>query len=372
MKETSVNQNALKHKFNRALLTRMAESLSRHHPEFDSKAFVRLEKTFEALEMKPRVLAIRDELKRHLPSNFKESLSIILKSLKEESLEGFDIWPYAEFVQFYGIEDASLSLNALVEITRVFTSEWAVRPFIRKYRDQTLQFLLECARSSDVNVRRWASEGCRPRLPWGERLNELIQNPKLTLPILEVLKDDPELFVRKSVANHLNDITKDHPEFVVEILTRWNREADPGHRQKIEWITRHSLRTLIKAGHSGALRLIGVSTQVKCRLRQLKLNQKKYRLGEKVQISFEVHSLSSRNQKLVVDYVVHYVRANGKKSAKVFKLRSFELGGKEKIQIQKAHPLKQVTVRKHYPGLHEIDIQINGKKFGKLRFSLEL
>jgi 3-methyladenine DNA glycosylase AlkC len=366
------NEQALKHLFGAELLKRVANSLGSVYPAFDRKHFQGLMPALKPLEMKPRVRLLRDELKKLLPQDYKKALGILVKSGTSGKLDGFDLWPYTEFIQTYGLENPEISLDALRELTSVFTSEWAVRPFIKRYPDQTMRYLLKCAGDKNEHIRRWASEGTRPRLPWGERLHDFVRDPKPTLPILEKLKFDPELYVRKSVANHLNDIAKDHPRLVVKVLTKWKKEAGEKHAAKANWIIHRSLRTLIKKGDSGALELIGVSKKTEIKFLEFKIKQKKIKLGERIDFEFEIHSLSKNSQKLVVDYIVHFVKANRSTTPKVFKLKTIDLAAKEKLSIVKSHHFKKITTRDYYSGLHFLEIQINGVAAGKREWKLEV
>jgi len=363
------NPKAFKLWINQALLQRMAESLAEVSNTFDSKQFLALASSLDALEMKPRVLLIRDQLRKQLPEDFKVATQILLKSLQSDRLKGFDLWPYTEFIQTYGLQDLELSLRALEELTQRFTSEFAVRPFIRSHTSDTLKFLEKCTSHTNVHIRRWASEGSRPRLPWGEKLHLLIEKPKLTLAILERLKHDPELYVRKSVANHLNDIAKDHPDLVVGLLKKWQSSAGK-HSESIDWIIHRSLRTLIKNGHPGALELIGASQKIKIAIRGLQLNKKNLKMNDRLEFKFDLHSQATKEQKIVVDYIVHFVKGNKKTAPKVFKLKTFSIKSKEKISIIKRHHFKEITTRVYYSGVHQIEIQVNGKIFAKSNFIL--
>ena len=370
--EEPENENALKHLFNRQLLKRMSDGLAGAHPAFDRKHFMGLMPTLEKLEMKSRVRLLRDEIRQQLPAEFPKALEILLRSMKAGKLQSFDLWPYTEFVQTYGLDDPQISLEALKEMTRVFTAEWAIRPFIQKYPEETMKFLLRCARDSDVHLRRWASEGSRPRLPWGERLHEFVRDPAPTLPILNILKFDSELYVRKSVANHLNDISKDHPELVVQVLGDWQKQAGSEHAAKIDWIIHRSLRTLIKNGHAGALVLIGVSPNAALKLVDLKVRRKKIKLGERMEFQFTVHSQSSKPQALVVDYIIHFVKANRRLAPKVFKLKRIEIPARGRIQIEKSHHFKKITTRDYHPGKHLLETQINGRVVGRQEWILSI
>ncbi|MGZ5279780.1 MAG: DNA alkylation repair protein, partial [Pseudobdellovibrionaceae bacterium] len=222
------------------------------------------------------------------------------------------------------------------------------------------------------HVRRWASEGSRPRLPWGERLQDFVRDPSPTLPILEQLKFDPELYVRESVSNHLNDIAKDHPDLVVRILTGWKKEAGIKHADKVDWIIRRSLRTLIKDGHAGALKLIGISQKVKIQLVDFTVVKKRIKMGDRIQFEFEIQSLSNQPHDLVIDYIIHFVKSNKRTAPKVFKLKMIELPAKGKIRIEKKHHIKKITTREYYSGLHVLEIQVNGIVAGKQEWHLEV
>jgi 3-methyladenine DNA glycosylase AlkC len=363
---------ALKDLFDKTCVKRIGLALSAASPSFDLKSFQKLIPALETLEMKPRVLLIRDGIHAHLPANYKKAVEIILSSTGKGTLRGFDLWPFTEFIQAHGLEDRPTSLNALKKLTILFTGEFGVRPFIREHQKETLDFLLTCAADKNVHVRRWATEGSRPRLPWGEKLHGLVKDPRPTLPILELLKFDEELYVRKSVANHLNDIAKDHPELVIKTLGRWKKEARGGDLVKLTWVIRHALRTLIKEGNPEALKLLGVSQKIHIKATDLKLDQKSYKLGERMSFSFDLESPGPQDQKIVVDYIVHFMKANRSLSGKVFKLKTFTLRAGEKLKISKTHHLKQITTRVFHPGLHELEIQINGKVYLKKSWDLVL
>lgn len=363
--EPNANPQALKHLISQSIVRRMAQAIEEVYPKFDQTSFIQAAKKLEPLEMKPRVQLIREELRKHLPQDYSQALQILINSLRKNTLDSFDLWPYSDYIQTYGLDHLKLSLDALKKLTPLFTSEFAVRPFLKRYPNETLEYLRVCAQDDQVDIRRWASEGTRPRLPWGERLNLFIEDPSLTFEILEILKFDPELYVRKSVANHLNDIAKDHPMQVIHLLSQWKESTAPEHVAKVDWIIQKALRTLIKAGDPGALKLIGVSSQPKIKFKDFKLNKKQYKMNERIEFNFKIQSASSRSQKLVVDYIIHFAKANQKMSSKVFKLRTFLLPAKAELTVIKTHSLKQVTTRKHYSGVHYLEIQINGRVLGR-------
>ena len=371
MKNEKENENALKHMYDQAHLKRMGVAMKKAWPKFDSAALEALSKNFDALEMKPRVRAIRDELKRQLPSDYPKALAILMKAVESKKLSSFDYWPFSEFIQSHGLDHLEESLEALQKLAVVFTSEWAIRPYLTHHQRPTLKFLERAAKHSHTSVRRWASEGSRPRLPWGERLGAFVKDPKYTSRILDTLKYDDELFVRKSVANHLNDIAKDHPDYVVKVLTDWNAGAPQRHRSKIQWITRHALRSLIKAGHPGALKLLGVDPNIRVTLENLDVKPKKLHFGESLKFDFRLTLKEKSSHKLVVDYVIDFVKANGNTAPKVFKLKTVQLVPGQTVAISKSHAIRKITTRDYFPGKHSISIQVNGKVVGKADWYLK-
>lgn len=365
-------QSAFKLWINKGLLERMAESISTVYADFDRQKLIHLAPKLDSLELKDRVRRVRDELRCLLPQKYRTALKILIMSLDAGNLKGFDLWPYTEFIQTYGIEDLDASLPALKKITPLFTSEFAIRPFIRKYPEQALSFLKSCAKDSNVHVRRWASEGSRARLPWGEKLEILIQNPTLTLEILETLKHDPDLYVRKSVSNHLNDLAKDHADWVIEVLSRWKLNCKPAHAKKINWIIYRSLRNLIKKGHPKAMNLIGVNCNAKVKVTPVQLNKKFFRLNDTIEFNFAICSIAKKQQKIIIDYIIHHVKANKETTPKIFKLKNILLEPNQKISILKKHSLKKITTRKYYPGVHLLEIQVNGKVLMWAEWTLSL
>ncbi len=365
--------SAFKHWMSEGLVKRMSAHIRSHYPAFDSKKFEKLIPQLLTLELKARTRLIAEKLHEHLPQNYLKALEIILlTSSKPKSpqapLKGFDLWPFTEFIQLYGLDHAEESLVALTDLTQKFTAEFAVRPFLLKHQSLSFKYLHQLTDHPVHHVRRWVSEGSRPRLPWGERLGFLVKNPTPTLELLEKLKYDDELYVRKSVANHLNDITKDHPTIVIKTLIRWKKEAAQKDQAKISWITRHSLRGLIKQGHPGALKLIGVNTQMNFKLRGLKLDKKSLKVGDKIHFEFELQSM--QKGLVVIDYLMHYKKSRGD-AGKVFKLTQKSLKPGEWLAVQKSHSFKPVTTRVLYPGKHHIEILANGKSLGKISFELK-
>jgi 3-methyladenine DNA glycosylase AlkC len=271
-----------------------------------------------------------------------------------------------DFVAAYGLEHLDLSLGALYELTKRFTAEGAIRTFLQRYPEQTLAQLAEWASDPNCHVRRLVSEGTRPRLPLAPRLRAFVKDPRPVLALLELLKADPVLMVRRSVANNLNDIAKDHPDLVVETLARWKQAADPG----TEWIIGHAARTLLKQGHTGALALLGYGAETAISPASLQLSQTSVRMGEDLVFAIEIQSTADAPQNLMIDYVVHQRKANGKLAPKVFKLARKRLGPRETLNLTKRHAFRLLSTRVYYPGRHALELQINGQRWGWQEFEL--
>jgi len=341
------------------------------YAEFDTHQFVRqATQGLEALEFHARVKHFSDALEACLPP-VPEALKIIVKSLPEplpdcESVtEGWLMWPLGKFIDEYGLGHYEESMKAMKELTMRLTAEFPVRAFIEQDPERCMGDLLALSTHPNPHVRRWCSEGCRPRLPWGRQLHYLVSDPSLIWPILENLKDDPELYVRRSVANNLNDISKDHPKEVVKRCGKWLEQATVER----QWIVKHGLRTLLKQGDASALRLLGFRAPRQIQA-TLKLEPSQVQLGESVDMQVELKNTGKKSQLLMLDYVIHYLRQNGQPSAKVFKWKIVTLEKDEHVTISKKHPMKKTSVRVLYPGVHQVEIQVNGALLasGSFRF----
>lgn len=298
-----------------------------------------------------------------LPGSFREKVEV-LHSLAPKIEHGFVAIFLSDFVASFGLHDFDFSLDALRDFTKHGSAEFAVRPFLMADQKRTLKTMRRWAEDECEHVRRLASEGSRPRLPWGMRLPSLVADPSPTTPILEALKEDSALYVRKSVANHLNDITKDHPEWVMERLEGWDLRDE---RQS--WIAKHACRTLIKRGHPRTLQLFGFAEGADVDA-TLSVSPTSLSLGQRLVISAAVTSTSRRPQRLVIDYVIHYVKASGGSAAKVFKWTEAELKAGEKLELSKSQVIRDFTTRKHYSGHHKLELQINGQRVASAAFDL--
>jgi 3-methyladenine DNA glycosylase AlkC len=365
---------AFKHWINPGVVERMAQSLSAASSvkKFDAKLFLEVSAQLTPLELKQRVGAIRKQLRETLPQDYLQALRILVTSAERGDLKQFELWPYLDFIQHYGLEHVSESLEAMKQLTPLFSAEFAVRPFLARHPKQVFNQLRKWARDRDPHVRRWTSEGTRPRLPWGEKLTDSVKDPSSGLEILSLLKNDESLYVRKSVANHLNDIAKDHPLLVIRALKSWKREPECRQAPHFQFVLKHSLRSLVKQGHVDALALLGVDHNVRVAVRNFRVSPEKVRMPGHLELSFELQSKETRSQKIIVDYVIHYRKKNGELSPKVFKLKTLVLKPGEKISIQKKHPLKKITTRVYYSGLHQAEIQVSGKRLARLPWTLKV
>ncbi len=364
----------LKEFYNEKLVKTIAADLGRAWPPFDREGFV--ESILPALEHKSlteRAMHITETMYRYLPASYGEALEILLASFGPElkanqvsGMEPFYYLPHANYVACYGLEHFELSMNALLEITKRFTAEGAIRPFIQRYPEQTLRQLSGWAKDKNVHVRRLVSEGTRPRLPWASHLEAYRKDPRPVIALLEQLKTDPELYVRRSVANNINDITKDNPGIALQTLKQWATIDDEG----TQWIIRHSLRSLVKQADPQALRILGYPVPPKVKLERFELRSDRIKLGENLEFELVMVSEAKKNQALMLDYRVHFMKANGKLAPKVFKLSKKALKPGERIHLSKKHPIKPISTRKYYPGTHRLELQVNGQKMGDLAFEL--
>ena len=342
----------------------IAAELSAVSPAFDNKRFLRETlATLESLTLMERLRHVSERLHAALPLSYKSALDA-LRRLAPRLNNKFVTMVLPDFVALYGAHEFETSMEALRFFTRFGSAEFAVRHFLRRDLEQTLAVMEQWTKDDDEHVRRLASEGSRPRLPWSFRLEPLILDPTPVARILDNLKTDSSLYVRKSVANHLNDITKDHPGWVLERVRAW-----PLDDARTTWIVRHALRTLIKKGDREALAVIGAGAEAQVELSQLSVKPSKIRLGDTITLSFALTSTSPKAQKLVVDYAVHYVRP-GRPSRKVFKLKTLSVEPGARAVFSRKQTIVDFTTRSHHAGKHEVEVLVNGQVRGRAAFTL--
>ncbi len=365
---------------NPALVRAAVPALQRAWPFFDGERFASLAcEGLEALELKARAMHVCAALEATLPANFAAAADVIEAALAPAEpadadaptndptggLRGWILWPVGEYIARHGQEQPQRALAALHALTQRFTAEFAIRPFIVRHPALVFATLRRWTTDASPHVRRLVSEGSRPRLPWGLRLQSLVQDPSPTLPLLAALQDDPSDYVRRSVANHLNDIAKDHPQVVVD----WLRTHLPGAPAPRRALLRHASRTLVKQGHPGVMKAWGLGSAWRGEA-VLTLTPRRVKLGDGITFTLQLRSNSARVQKLAVDYAVHHVKADGSRTPKVFKGWTIELPARGEATLVKRHSLRPVTTRRYHPGEHGLVVQVNGRPVAESTFAL--
>jgi 3-methyladenine DNA glycosylase AlkC len=356
---------------------RIAEALKRAHPAFSLPRFSKgLETALEPLELKQRMHLIADRVEAGLPAHPPELFSILAKTLATDEadtrgLRGFLVWPLTEIVARRGLapEHFAESMQLFSKMTKCFTAEFAIRPFLRVHRERTLEQLHAWCEHPDEHVRRLVSEGSRPLLPWGGNLPELLESPHPTLKLLEKLHRDPSDYVRLSVSNHLNDFSKHHPELVIETLTRWQK-ANPDD-PRLAKLARHACRTLLKSGHPGALEFHGYGSAKLLEIEIFELAKNSVTLGGHLDYRLVVRNSSRRPLRVMFDYAVLHRKANDTLSPKVFKGRTRELAAGARWEITGRHSVKPITTRVYHAGMHGFEPRLNGRAFPALEFMLK-
>ena len=370
------NPNAFKHGLGEGAVRRIAWNLRVAEASFPDQAFVRTAMSgLEALELKARVKHIAGALRQHLPDDEREAIDVLVRAGEawdaggpDSATTGFAAWPVIEFIGEYGLEHFEASMAALRKLTPLFSAEFAIRGFIERYQAQALALLAIWSGDPNAHVRRLVSEGTRPRLPWGRRLRSFQDDPLPVLKLIEKLRDDESEYVRRSVANNLNDIAKDHPEIVIDTCRRWTEGASAERR----WIIKRATRTLVKEGHPAALSLLGFDPQAKIVVESFSLAPGQLKLGDELRFSFDIRSESDQRQPLAIDYAVHHVKRTGDRAPKVFKLKTLDLSPGATVSIAKTHRIREITTRKYYSGRHALEILINGRSHAMAEFDLEV
>lgn len=351
--------------FNEGVIRDIARDLKRAEPSFADRRFVAAAlKGLGPLSLTGRAAHIASAMRTFLPEDFSQAAAILMRSLgkRHESSDTFGMAPFkylphTMFVAAHGLGHFEASMQLQLELTQRFSAEFSIRAFLNHHPASTYARLVEWAQHDDVHVRRLVSEGTRPRLPWAPRLRQFQLDPAPVLALLEQLKDDPELYVRRSVANSLNDIAKDHPDLAIATCRRWLKGAS-AERQ---WIVRHALRMLVKQGHPGALNLMGVGQKARIRMTRIRVAPPRARMGGTVTVTAVLESAARSEQELLVDYAVHYMKASGRTSPKVFKLKRLTLPARASVPIAFKIKLRDLSTRKHYPGRHTIELLVNGR-----------
>lgn len=356
---------ALKDQFDAALFRHVSTALAAIEPRFSAKIFrQRGLEGLDALNLLQRLRRLTDAVHAALPLAYPQVLAA-LRQLAPQLPRGLPSLMPPDYVSVHGRAHFDESMEALKFFTPFGSSEFGVRPFLAQDLSRALRWMEKWSRDSCEHVRRLASEGCRPRLPWAARLPELIRDPHPVAPILENLRADPSAYVRKSVANHLNDIAKDHPEWVLERLAHWPRD-----HPATAWISRHALRTLIKQGDRRALALLGAGEPPQLTVTGFSAKPTRLRLGQRFTLEAQLRADAHQEQRLVIDYAIHYVKKSARPSRKVFKWKEITLAPGEHVILRKDQTIRDFTTRTHHPGRHDIELLVNGETLAKTHFDL--
>lgn len=360
---------------------RSAAHLARTDGSFDADRFCRdVLPQLGALELKARAMCVATALEQHLSSDFSAAADHLERALapiaadkdtaadaETGGLQGWFLWAAGEYVARRGMVHPARALECLRAMTQRFTAEFAIRPFVVNHPTLVFETLAQWTTDPSDHVRRLVSEGTRPRLPWGMQLPALIADPSPSLPLLLALLDDPSEYVRRSVANHLNDIARDHPELVADWVERHLPEASPARRK----LLRHASRTLIKNAHPRVMQAWGAGTPFNGTV-DFSIAPGTIRLGERVSLEVTLRSHGATDQSLEIDYVVHHVKADGRTTPKVFKGWKTTVRSGATVTLSRRHAVKAITTRRYYAGVHRVTIQVNGTTVADAAFELRL
>lgn len=372
----------MKNVFNKALIDLTASHINRQFTDFDQTAFIELAShDLEHRELKDRANQIYLALKEYLPQNFEDAVEILLSTLlpvednveldklssSDSGLVGWIVLPYTQYIGELGQGNLALSLDALKQLTKRFTSEFGIRYLLLSHPNETLSIIQSWCDDPCHHVRRLVSEGTRPLLPWAMQLPVFKQQPSFIIPLLTQLKNDESEYVRRSVANNLNDIAKHHPDLVADLAEKWLVGADKNTLRMVK----HGCRTLIKQGHKKTLSLFGYDSPINISV-SVTTAQKTVLFGESLSVAILIKNNAEQPQNILLDYVVYHQKANGKLTPKVFKWKTLVLAANEQIELTKSHVFKAISTRKYYSGSHKYAIQINGKELAEHEFNLTM
>lgn len=344
----------------------MGRALQSVHSGFDPARFTSavVNKQFLTMELMDRVNCAARGLQPFLPPDYDRAVKVLIKAAPD--LGEFENWILTSFVHQFGLDHFDTSVRALEEMTKHGTAEFAVRPFILAEPERMLQVLHRWALSGDEHVRRLAAEGSRPRGVWTVHLTPFKQDPRPVIKLLEKLKADPSLYVRKAVANNLNDISRDNPDLAIKTVIRWLGNRD----EKSTWIVKRALRTLLKQSDPRVFALLGFTASPQITVSALTLSAQRIKIGGQLEVSFEVRSKSASPQRLMIDYRILFLKKSGKQSPKLFKLTETEIAPMAVKEFSLRRSFRNLSTRKYSKGIHRIEILINGCKQRDEQFTL--
>lgn len=372
----------MKNFYNLPLIELTAKLLANRYSEFNQQGFI----NFAANDLANRELKDRSNqiflgFKKYLPADYRTSVELLLSTLApvvddqdlnelcstEAGLAGWIVMPMTQYVGELGQDDLVFSMEALRQLTKRFTSEFGIRYFLIEQPEASMAILESWIQDPCKHVRRLVSEGTRPLLPWAMQIPEFKRHPMPVIQLLERLKNDESEYVRRSVANNLNDIAKNQPDLVADIATQWLKQAN-NNRQRL---VKHACRTLIKKGHTQALAAFGYYSVEMLEV-TLTINSAQVEFGNHQEFTCEITNPTSQSHKILLDYVIYHQKANGKLAPKVFKWKELELAAGQSVTLSKKHAFVPITTRKYYQGEHACAVQLNGVEQEAIGFYLNL
>lgn len=353
----------LKNIYNAEYINNLGSKIKNQFSKFkkDDFGLAILSQNWSDLELKSRMSKITEMLFVYLPKEYEKAIEIILKVAPD--FGGYHGIFFPNYVEKYGQKYWEVSIKALEKLTVYSTSEFAVRPFIQNNPEKMMKVMLKWSKHQNEHIRRLASEGCRPRLPWAMALPAFKKDPRLILPILENLKNDTSEYVRRSVANNLNDITKDNPEIVLKIASQWY-----GKNENTDRLLKHAMRSMLKKGETNALKIFGLGKTKGLSLSNFKVDTPKVEIGQFLYFTFSIQVKNNQSQKVRIEYCLYFLKKKGQHHRKVFKIS--EATFNETKNVTKKHSMKNLSTRIHHPGVHYISLQINGIEQNKIEFLL--
>lgn len=351
---------------NERTVSSLADEIVRQFPKFKRDSFVRavLDDDLLKRELKDRINTIARQLRNFLPADYAKAVTLLVKVAPHAGM--WQNLALTSFVEQFGLDDFDTSVKAMEELTQYSTCEFTIRPYLLKDPAYMMPVIHRWTGHPNEHVRRLAAEGTRPRGVWMPHIDAFKKNPKPVLEVLEKLKADESLYVRKAVANNLNDISKEHPAIAIKTALAWKKDGN----KHTDWIIRHACRSLIKDGHPEVFPLFGFTYPPKIRVEKLIVKPRRLAVGNNLEFSFAVVSESRKTQKLAIDYIIHYMRGNGKSGSKVFKLSERSLPGNQLLPLTGNRPFVRNSTRRLYPGRHLLQVMVNGLVLAEQAFTL--
>ena len=363
----------LKNLYGASFFKQYCTALTTVIPSFDEDAFEKAVHTdeWEAMELKQRMKHLTQVTDQILPIKYTDKVATIIDiigALRSQGVgdQNFIYTFLTDIIPLHGLQDIETSISAIEKITSFTSFEFAGRLFFVHHPDRMMNQMKIWARHTNPHVRRYASEGCRPRLPWGLQLKQFVLDPNPIIPVLELMMEDDSEYVRKSVANNLNDISKDHPEVVINLIKKWKDAS-----KNTNWILKHGARTLLKSGHPEALSLFGTSTETPCTIQEFVLDKDKIQLDDEIKMTFSLQNDATEDAQFRLEYVIYFVKQRGQTSKKIFKISESQIAAKATKVMTKTHKFSDLSTRKHYTGLHTIALVVNGVQKDISTFHLE-